>query len=338
MIHTLFLPTDLDLDAFKDETGRFSVCWKKEVGQALGELRNEEGKVLARLTFFEDGKFLLAPLGGYEQESKEFLASPMFFSLAKGTLTKYAEKQLRVLRRISFSFESEEALHDYRISLRKTRTVFDSFSLGLSKKQRGFWKTTFKHLGLLTSSVRDLDVLFAQLKKDEVEPQVLAVVLHEREESLASFASYVQAPSYTLLLDQWEAVLCSSFPFCTSLTIKDAVKEQQKRLHQAIDVADRSEKECSLHQVRKEGKKLRYLMDLAKLDSSFILDEVHELLGTYHDFGLLQQWLFCFLEQYKKEISSSLRTHLLQLVVAYEGKRASLLDQYKSLVIPLMEV
>lgn len=338
MIYTLFPPPEMHPETFNDETGNFSVRWKKELDWVSGELRDEDDKLISRLVLHDDGKLVFSPLKGYANKTRQFLVGSSFYTFSKGPLQTYAEKQLKVLQRVSSSFDSEKALHDYRIGLRKTRTILSAFSLGLGKKQRAFYKATCKHLGKLTSSIRDADVMYARLTKDANETRVLETLLKRREDARTAFTTFIHDTSYTLMLDRWEEVIHSSILCSVPYDLASAVENQKIRLHRAVEAADRSKEEHIVHQVRKEVKKLRYLREILALDASFPLEKVQDLLGSYHDLGMLQQYLFRFLKQYKKQIPHFESTHLLQLVVAYEGERTGLLDQYRSLVVPLLEV
>lgn len=197
-----------------------------------------------------------------------------------------------------------EFLHDFRVAVRRTRSVLkllgDVLPAGLADRL----VPEFRWLGDVTTPTRDLDVYLLELDS------LAATVTHP--DDLVAFGAYVRdkrsaaqrvlakalrSQRYTELVSGWRGALAEviAHPSHAEMT---AAALAEERLHQsfrkcrrrAAGITAESESEL-IHDLRKACKEMRYLMEVFKplLDKaaykSVLADfkELQDLLGEFQD-------------------------------------------------------
>lgn len=170
-----------------------------------------------------------------------------------------------------------EFLHDFRVAVRRTRSVLQEGRGVLSDDARDHWRQEFKWLGDVTTPTRDADVhlldfpaLMATLAPEraaDLEPLHQLLLDHQRTSQLQLVAD-LASPRYTALVSGWESFLGAAWPNAGPEAILPAQSVAAARLATAwkrvvrdgrrIDDASPAE---ALHDLRKDAKRLRYLLE-----------------------------------------------------------------------------
>jgi CHAD domain-containing protein len=168
-----------------------------------------------------------------------------------------------------------EFLHDFRVALRRTRSLLRQVKEVFPAHEVDHFATEFSWIGRLTGPLRDLDVLLLALRArreefDDGDLQPLTDLLsRSREEEHARLVAALDSDRYRQLLADWKAFLDRPVspvpePPRAALALADVVSHRARRLSGrlaacAIDEGTTAER---LHEVRISAKKLRYLIDV----------------------------------------------------------------------------
>lgn len=230
-----------------------------------------------------------------------------------------AEAYLIVLRALFAAMQANESgtredldsefLHDFRVAVRRTRSVLGEAKHVLPADVLETFRTSFKWLGQATGPTRDLDVFlldtadFADELPAERRPDLAAFAsfLKTRQtEAHAALVADLDSDRYATLVEGWARVLAD--PPAPSDDEPDATrpapqvaahriaKAHKRLIKLGRRIDDGSEPE-RLHDLRKDAKRLRYLLEC--FGSLFPSDEivpivkdlkgVQDVLGTYQD-------------------------------------------------------
>lgn len=173
---------------------------------------------------------------------------------------------------------SDESLHDYRVALRQTRTLLRQARGVLPEKTMDDYHRRFSWLASVTSGSRDIEVYLDRLGELVRQvPQQLqgsletlrAWLIKRRESEHRRLTRSLSSPRYRKLQSDWRLFLSSSAADSrsapkASLPIRRVVDKRAKKLHGRIikrgaAITSRSPDEV-LHELRKDCKKLRYLV------------------------------------------------------------------------------
>lgn len=190
-------------------------------------------------------------------------------------------------------------MHDYRVSIRKTRSALKQISDVLPQAVSTKYNNFFSMLGKFTGPVRDLDVFLLLLEgyqqnlKESEQQQMQALreyLLLSRAEAQKKFVEKLKSSSYHENIKQWHDYLehsgTESFPpDKPSKAIYKLADEllwdiYQQTLAQGDAITENSKAEA-LHELRKTFKKLRYLMEFFR--SIYPAGKVRELLKALTD-------------------------------------------------------
>ena len=174
-----------------------------------------------------------------------------------------------------------EFLHDFRIAVRRTRSLIDLFKKILPATVTGHFENEFKWLGTVTGPVRDIDV-YLLTKNDYLNmlPPTLRPGLQlffdelreKRIEELKRLHSHLRSPRYQSLVEDWrrflndkEGRLYNGQLLGSCKTCADAmiVKRCRKYIRSGNAITDASTDE-KIHRLRIQGKKFRYLLEFFK--------------------------------------------------------------------------
>jgi CHAD domain-containing protein len=240
-----------------------------------------------------------------------------------GTLLDTLEANLDGLRRdLDIEF-----LHDFRVSVRRTRTVLSQIKGVIPREVLDRFKPEFSWLGRITGPTRDLDVYLLKMKEyraslpssvsGDLEPLQQFLEVH-RSAALARLLVDLESKRFNDLVRNWREFLQQSVsdddgtcdPDLSTLGLaRREIKKAYKRLLKKGRAIGPETPPKALHRLRIDGKKLRYLLEFFR--SLFDEQEMEDLigalkrlqdnLGDFNDFGVQQGMLSAFGQQMMDE-------------------------------------
>ena len=168
-----------------------------------------------------------------------------------------------------------EFLHDYRVALRSIRSWLGELKSCLEAGARAEVKASLAHLNRMTGALRDLDVLCASLPAyltaddGAAAGRLAAQVSAARASARQDLIDYLQSDSYVVAMRRWS-------DFLTALAQGEyAGRRGRQRVDEvlgralakrrasilAFDADKAREDATVMHELRKECKKLRYLLE-----------------------------------------------------------------------------
>jgi CHAD domain-containing protein len=209
-----------------------------------------------------------------------------------------------------------EFLHDLRVAVRRTRSILGAARNVMAETQRATYREGFAWLGAATGPARDLAVLalewptYVAPLDDEARALVESVPVHieaRRREAHADVVDALRSSRYRDLIDGWRRLLDDEAEGVggrhADRPLTDVAGRRIRRAHERVLVGGRAIDDTSpadaLHQVRKDAKKLRYLLEcFGRLyDRSSVAPFVRELkalqdtLGEFNDTAVHAQQL-----------------------------------------------
>ncbi|WP_071673427.1 CHAD domain-containing protein [Nioella nitratireducens] len=213
-----------------------------------------------------------------------------------------------------------EFLHDYRIALRKIRSVLSLFKGVYAKAQTQDLKARFSGLMAPTGRLRDLDVYllernaFYGLLPDSLHgglDRMFAMFAEERQEALKTLSRHLRSNAYDKDMDRLGKLFDSRKklqrgPNADLPAYDFACKLIWKRYRKICKIAagiDADTADEEVHQLRIHCKKLRYLMEFfgpvfpKSAFKSLIkpLKRLQDNLGLFNDYSVQQESLQAFL-------------------------------------------
>ena len=211
----------------------------------------------------------------------------------KSFITKLQENTKRVDKRVSdYEAHSNEAnIHDIRTAIRRVDASFRSLPKKISKKGKVYdYALLTKQLFKINSQVRDYDIIYGKLEKYSSEPVYtkLTEALKKRRNAKLRKARKI-------------AMLLRKLPSPKINEDDISNKKLQKRFTKVISkfsdkielnfpvVLTNADKIRELHEMRKDCKKLRYMLEILPNQDNEIaktiteLEEVQDMLGVIHD-------------------------------------------------------
>jgi CHAD domain-containing protein len=199
-----------------------------------------------------------------------------------------------------------EFLHDYRVSLRRTRSLLGQIKNVFPEDAVTHFKTEFRWLAQSTGAKRDLDVLLLSLRQiSESAPAgdlaaLLTFLSRKQQYEQRLLQRILESDRYTDLLANWQTFLQEApprvpEPVKASRPLLEVTSRRILRLYRRlIDHAKAIHEKTpgdALHQVRIEAKKLRYMIDATSslhdrrdLDPIIgSLKKVQSVLGDFND-------------------------------------------------------
>ena len=216
---------------------------------------------------------------------------------------------------------NSEYLHDYRVALRKIRSVLSLFHGVFSDQRSAELKARFSALMEPTGRLRDLDVyvlekdLYFDMLPDSLHPGLLAmfdVFQIERAKELARLSRHLRSAAYHREIDELGALFIQPDrlqrgPMAMQLGIDYARRLIWKRYRKVCKIAraiDASTEDEEVHDLRIHCKKLRYLMEFfaacfPRKDIKALIKALKRLqdnLGLFNDYSVQQDSLRDFLD------------------------------------------
>lgn len=198
-----------------------------------------------------------------------------------------------------------EYLHDYRVALRRTRTLLRQFRSVLPAGLVAQMRSEFDWLGRASNAVRDLDVFLLWLRDQPPDPAlapVVAALERRRHAAQALLVADLDSPRYRALIDGWRAALQGPPTPPGELPPQRAgqplgqvvarrIKRAYRRMVDAGEGLDAGSPASELHALRIRAKHLRYVLDATaplhdeKLHARVVggLKRLQTALGECHD-------------------------------------------------------
>lgn len=168
-----------------------------------------------------------------------------------------------------------EFLHDFRVAVRRTRSALGQLRAALPDALAEEFRPAFRWFGQITGPVRDLDVLIEQFddyramlppaQRDSLEP-LLGHLHAQRRQAQRQLRRKLGSARYRRLLRGWRRALDAPWPTPGAAGALGPFADARiwracrkvRRQGRAIGPQTPAE---ALHELRKSGKKLRYLME-----------------------------------------------------------------------------
>src|SRR5919109_1991581 len=213
----------------------------------------------------------------------------------KSFITKLQENTKRVDKRVSdyLTHSNETNIHDIRTAIRRVDASFRSLPKKISKKGKVYdYASLTKQLFKINSQVRDYDIIYGKLEKYSSSEPVLHTKLTEALKKRRN-AKLRKARKIAMLLRKLPS------PKINEDDISN--KKLQKRFTKVISkfsdkielnfpvVLTNADKRRELHEMRKDCKKLRYMLEILPNQDNEIaktiteLEEAQDMLGVIHD-------------------------------------------------------
>jgi CHAD domain-containing protein len=199
-----------------------------------------------------------------------------------------------------------EFLHDYRVSLRRTRSLLGQIKNVFPADAVTHFRTEFHWLARATTTKRDLDVLLLSLRRtSESLPAgdlaaFLAFLSRKQLHEQGLLEQVLESSRYRTLLSDWRAFLQDAQPGApepadaaralVEITSRRILRLYRRLVDRAMTIDDKTSAKA-IHQVRIQAKKLRYMIDATRSlhdrrDLDQIIDnlkKVQTVLGDFND-------------------------------------------------------
>lgn len=230
---------------------------------------------------------------------KEATIGESFSVLAQALMAGMAINQPGVVHDIDSEF-----LHDYRIAIRRTRSLLSLLRKQLPRRSR-YFADEFKWLGAITGPLRDIDVYL--LKEDTYKSLVpesfqqglqlfFADLARSRQQVLRALQVELNSARYANLIADWKSFVeqgDSELFSCTSngkSTIDQIIWKRFKTFVKSGAAIVEASPDEALHTLRIRGKKFRYLLEFFRSyyqpeDIDTFLKQMKKLQDNLGDFN-----------------------------------------------------
>lgn len=217
----------------------------------------------------------------------------MTFSIStKPFVTKLQENMQKVDNRVNnyLADPNEDNIHDIRTAIRKLDASFRSLPKKVRKRTRvSNYITASKRLFKINSQIRDYDIIYGKLKKyssDSIYAELTRSLEKRRDTKIR------KARNVALSLKDKSPKIDEEY--IPGKKLQQRFKNIVGRFSDRIElnfpiVLTNSKKVEELHEMRKDCKKLRYLLELLPDQNKEIqrmiteLEEIQDMLGSIHD-------------------------------------------------------
>ena len=208
------------------------------------------------------------------KNEKAFSASTVLASEAIGLFLGAAFQAARAFGEQLGQEESEEALHEFRLMLRRTRTLLKAVSAVFADPAFEKFQEDLKIIFRQTSAARDIDAsiericssLNASLSQapEETEDFLLFLKARQREEQTA-FHTLTESTAYTSTLARWQQLATAGPRGADNMSFgtfaRDALNFFLSRADEAFGKFRETPTAGNLHSYRKRMKDVRYLLE-----------------------------------------------------------------------------
>lgn len=188
--------------------------------------------------------------------------------------------------------EEPEALHDFRVAVRRTRSGLKYSAGVLPRKKRARFQAEFSRLQDVTGPARDYEVWMAVLPHDDP----LRLILAGYYDAARREADTALASRHTKqLLARWHTELAALPSGKTSVSSRESIGQQRQCVMETASNAGIEAAPTDLHRVRKRVKELRYLVELFNESDDRPmrkpLKKLQDALGDVQDVAVQRAWL-----------------------------------------------
>jgi CHAD domain-containing protein len=198
-----------------------------------------------------------------------------------------------------------EFLHDYRVSLRRTRSLLGQIKNVFPPDAVTHFRTEFQWLARATSPKRDLDVLVLSLRRisqslpaDDL-AALVAFLSRKQLYEQRLLERLLESNRYRALLADWQGFLQDAPPGVpepadaarplVEVTSRRIWRLYRRLIDHAMAIHDKTPADL-IHQVRIEAKKLRYMIDATRSlhdrrDLDRIIDSLKRMQNVLGDFN-----------------------------------------------------
>jgi CHAD domain-containing protein len=216
---------------------------------------------------------------------------------------------------IAVADPAHEALHDFRVAVRRSRTALGQLRSALPDGMRTSFRVPLKWIGDVTTPTRDHDVLietlpalFAAADLAESGDALIRAFRDEREADRVALVEALTSPRYETLLAAWESAI-AAVPWhpcpgkhAPTHAAKFAGRRARSLLRRFVREARRLDAESpneAFHELRKTGKKLRYVIAFFQpvfaegpiAELLLALKAIQDLLGRFNDLSVQRRLL-----------------------------------------------
>ena len=243
-----------------------------------------------------------------------------------------------------------EFLHDYRIAVRRTRSLLSQMKKLIPVEETLYFQNEFKWLGAITGPVRDLDVYL--LERDQYK-SMLPAQLHQgldnffkdlekaRIPKLQEMRDGLASTRYQKFMNAWTRYLTGKDGTTWTMGGKEcqpyAMKMIRKRLTKILKdggAITPDTPDAELHRLRIQGKKLRCLLEFFRSffsaeEVDYFLKQLKKLqnnLGDFNDVSVQSEMLSGYVENLSGRSKKS-----VQIAAAVGGLVSHLDNQHKNI-------
>lgn len=251
---------------------------------------------------------------------------------------EYLNKSERNIQRVNNKLDdylkapNEEHIHDIRTSIRRLRASYQSLPKSIrNKKKIKKFVAKSKELFSINSKVRDYDIIFEMLSEyvsSEKAPKHEQQQLSQSSRAISNLLKSLETVRNRELTEAKTLAVelrKLSVPKLGDNNINISKKKLKKRFNNVVGklantieknypvVLSSSKRLIELHEMRKDCKKLRYLLELLPIDTdvknqdkdkvSQLIDElekVQDMLGTIHDYDTTIAYIKKHVENHSK--------------------------------------
>jgi CHAD domain-containing protein len=223
-----------------------------------------------------------------------------------------------------------EFLHDFRVSVRRTRSALSQFKGVFPDKDTYRFKRAFSFLGKVTNRLRDIDVYLQKKREynsmlpENLQPGLIPLfhtLEKQRKIEHQKLVKTFDSPKFNKILEDWKGYISgnnqkkgaknSHQPI--AITAKKIILKRYRMLLSIGGKIDNNTPEKEFHVLRIEGKKLRYLLEFfsSLFDETQIERLVKELknlqdnLGEFNDLTVQQNFLSEYLTEHSQKMKNS---------------------------------
>lgn len=247
-------------------------------------------------------------------------------------LEDFLSSQLRILESEESAViegKDPEALHRFRVALRKSRAVLAEFKPWLIPEMIHL-RQQMTAIARVTGDCRDADVFMESLAQDQVAmppdfhpgmERLQRQLQIRRRSAHQEVVAMIQSASYQALKSDWRQWLEQPAVEWLSVTQLSSLKKLLRdRIHHRVNKVagtlarlKQGSAEEEIHAFRIMCKKLRYLLEFTaiergdkKVDKAIqVLKRFQNYLGEYHDAGVQAAWLLDFLETETQDVQTA---------------------------------
>jgi len=188
--------------------------------------------------------------------------------------------------------EDPEALHDFRVAVRRTRSGLKHSAGLLSRKKRQRFLGEFSRLQDVTGPARDYEVWMASLPDNDPLRLVLAGYY---DTARRDAVTALESRQLRRRLARWHTALADLPRGNKRISSEATIDKQHHRVLRAAATAGAEADAVDLHGLRKRVKELRYLIEVfddpGRRPLRKPLKKVQDALGDVQDVAVQRAWL-----------------------------------------------